>query len=65
MSLLIADVAGTSVAKLSELQHRSSQIVEHTDPALLLEAKSREGVQRLGYDVYRILAYATGTAEET
>lgn len=65
ISLLIAVVAGTALTKLSELQYRSSQVVEHTDPALLLEAKSREGIQRLGYDVYRILAYATGTAEET
>ena len=64
MALLIACLVGLSAAKLSQVRRQSGQIVEHVDPALLLQAQANRFVQRLGYDVYRTLSYQTGTAEE-
>jgi methyl-accepting chemotaxis protein len=63
MALLFIALIGLGVVQLHEQSQRSSHVVEHVDPALHLQQRVATVMQRLGYDVYRTLAYQAGTQE--
>lgn len=64
MALLFVGAMTFGALQLADLQRRSNQLVEHTDPAQLLSVRANRTTQRLSYDIYRILSYPSGGAEE-
>jgi methyl-accepting chemotaxis protein len=63
MAIFAAVLAG-AVFQLVQQGKGSAQIIEHADRALALLSQEDLDVQGLGYGVYRILSYQTGTDAE-
>jgi methyl-accepting chemotaxis protein len=61
---IFAAVLANAVFQLVQQGKGSAQIIEHADRALALLTQENLDVQGLGYGVYRILSYQTGTAAE-
>ena len=49
---------------MAALGRSSSRIIQHIDPALKILTQENLVIQGLGYDIYRILSYQTGTDQE-
>ena len=64
VNALFVGVLVYGASQLLNVERGSNRIVEHVDPALLVSARVNQTAQRMGYLVYRILSYRTGTAEE-
>ena len=61
---IFAAVLASAVFQLVQQGKGSAQIIEHADRALALLTQEDLDVQGLGYGVYRILSYQTGTDAE-
>jgi methyl-accepting chemotaxis protein len=61
---IFAAVLASAIFQLVQQEKGSAQIIEHADRALALLTQENLDVQGLGYGVYRILSYQTGTAAE-
>jgi methyl-accepting chemotaxis protein len=64
MALIFCSVLAIAIGQLARQENRSGHIIEHVDPALRHLTSANLAVQGLGYDIYRILSYQTGSAEE-
>jgi methyl-accepting chemotaxis protein len=64
MALIFSAIVATGTDQLARHGTQSRQIIEHVDPSLLLMTRANLEIQGLGYGIYRILSYQTGTAEE-
>lgn len=64
MAAVFALVLAAGIWHLVVQGRQSDRIIETVDPALNLLTGGTLNVQGLGYDIYRILSYQTGTAEE-
>jgi methyl-accepting chemotaxis protein len=64
MAGIFSAVLLAGVLQLVQQGRRTDHIVNHVDPALSLLSQATLEIQGLGYDVYRILSYQTGTTEE-
>jgi len=64
MACVFSAVLLAGVLQLVQQGRRTDHIVNHVDPALSLLSHGTLEIQGLGYDVYRILSYQTGTPEE-
>ena len=64
MAMIFSLVLASGILQLVSHDRRSSHIIENVDPALNLLTQGNLEVQGLGYDIYRILSYQTGTAAE-
>jgi methyl-accepting chemotaxis protein len=53
-----------SILQLVQQSRHSNRIVTHVDPALSLLSHENLEIQGLGYDLYRILSYQTGSGAE-
>jgi methyl-accepting chemotaxis protein len=66
---VMAGIFGTvlviSILQLSQQARHTTHIVAHVDPALSLLRHENLELQGLGYDLYRILSYETGSSAET
>jgi hypothetical protein len=64
MVAIFAVVLAGGVLELVKQGTHSDHIIENIDPALNLLTRENLRVQGLGYDIYRILSYQTGTSSE-
>jgi methyl-accepting chemotaxis protein len=64
MAVIFSMVLATGVRQLVTQGRHSSHIIENVDPALILLTQENLEIQGLGYDIYRILSYQTGSAAE-
>ncbi len=62
---IFAAVLASAVFQLVQQENGAAQIIEHADRALALLSQEDLDVQGLGYDMYRILSYQTGTGPES
>jgi len=64
MALICAGVIADGIGQMAALGRSSDRIIQHVDPSLKILTQENLVIQGLGYDVYRILSYETGTTEE-
>jgi methyl-accepting chemotaxis protein len=64
MALVCAGVIADGIGQMAALGRSSSRIIQHIDPALKILTQENLVIQGLGYDIYRILSYQTGTDQE-
>jgi methyl-accepting chemotaxis protein len=64
MAVIFGTVLAAGIVQYLHLAATTGQIITQLDPALGLLQQEELNVQGLGYDVYRILSYQTGTAAE-
>jgi methyl-accepting chemotaxis protein len=64
MALIFCAVIAYAIMLLDHQGERSSRVIEQKAPALTLLLRETLAVQGLGYDIYRILSYQTGTPSE-
>jgi methyl-accepting chemotaxis protein len=64
MAAIFAFVLTGGILQLVTQGKHSNHIIENVDPALSLLTQENLAVQGLGYDIYRILSYQTGTDAE-
>jgi methyl-accepting chemotaxis protein len=66
--VVMAGIFGTvllaSILQLAQQARHTNHIVAHVDPALSLLRHENLELQGLGYDLYRILSYQTGSSAE-
>jgi len=64
MITIFALVIAIGVLQLVTQGRAADEIIKNVDPALGLLTQENLQIQDLGYDIYRILSYQSGTAEE-
>ena len=64
MAAIFSLVIIIAVAQLMRQARQTEEIVDHVQPALTVLTTENLEIQGLGYDIYRVLSYQTGTAEE-
>jgi methyl-accepting chemotaxis protein len=64
MAAIFAGLLALSIARLEAQADASSGILDHSDPALADLIAADLQIQGLGYDIYRILSYQSGSDDE-
>jgi len=63
MALLFAGVVAFGAVRLVEMGRRSSDLVEHADPAAARGIRAARAANQVAYDVYRVINYEGGSAD--
>ncbi|MDP3746807.1 MAG: HAMP domain-containing protein, partial [Phenylobacterium sp.] len=63
MALLFAGVVAFGAVRLVEMGRRSSDLVEHADPAAARGIRAARAANQVAYDVYRVINYEGDSAD--